>query len=362
MSLIQKPCPRRPFDCQRCAAKLQNSETVWELTVPTYKFWSYDGQADPPPEPTGEVKIYTDYVRIPFKPDGGLTHCNFSGSNKLLFNPDRSVISTANWPQWVLDFEPAINSEALAMAGTDPPTLAWDHFSRNYNATVQWTPAQIENGSVEVEGNWQIGLSVIQSAIYFRSSVSLEGIGVVLEGYNWISGERSFLIVVTPVQAFLAAVEQLSPLGTILTVYIIDGRPTVAEFDGTIPEGVNLESAPTVDYDGSIDMVYDLAGTYLAPDDFVCPIAEGETYRFLNKANDKFPISVTDITINDLPDGYDWPTGIPKYNADINGSLNVDDPIYYSGLVYPNGLTSGSYKSPPYIDVKHVPRSNQDVE
>ncbi|QDU03154.1 hypothetical protein V6x_28660 [Gimesia chilikensis] len=38
MGLIWKPCPRNPFDCGRCYAKMRNSWRTWNIVIPTYPY------------------------------------------------------------------------------------------------------------------------------------------------------------------------------------------------------------------------------------------------------------------------------------------------------------------------------------
>ncbi|MCR9230459.1 MAG: hypothetical protein NXI29_05560 [bacterium] len=318
MSLLKKVCPRRKFKCKRCASKLQNSETVWELTIPTYKNWVFDGMNPNPPAPSGQVKIYTDYKHIPQDSDGTLSYCRFDGSHKMTYAPDPFVISTAGWPAWVMDLEHAIDNVPFTILGTDPPQVSWTSFGRTHEATVQWAEPVLDGSEVETPGRWRIELNVVQIASYVVVSRIFSIIW-----WDWI--------------------EQM-----ILESQGIYIDPEDFRFPGNAEVFTAVESP--------------LRGTYYAPEDFACPILDGATYRFRNSLpTDIFPISVTDITVNDLPEGYGWPWYIPQYEQGANGMPDLTKPVYYSGMIYPTGFTRGDYLSPPYIDVRHVKRSEIDV-
>ncbi|MEQ8852900.1 hypothetical protein [Gimesia sp.] len=287
--------------------------------MPTYKDWVFDGLNPSPPAPSGEVKIYTDYKTIPQDPDGTLSNCIFDGTNELIYSPDRSVISTAGWPQWVLDLEHAIDNVPLAIVGSSPPALSWMAFARRHEAKVQWIESILDGSKVKTPGNWQINLTVVQMASYALAYFEPTGL---IEWFGLSLAEQALL-------------------------------------------GVGY-----IDYGGSLQVSTEefsavqspLRGTYYSPEDFACPILDGATYRFSNSLpTDIFPISVTDITVNDLPDGYDWPWHIPQYEDGPHGMPDLSKPVYYTGEIYPTGFTRGDYLSPPYIDVRHVKRSEIDV-
>ena len=318
MSLLKKVCPRRKFKCKRCASKLQNSETVWELTVPTYKNWIYDALTPPAGGPTGQVKIYTEYKHIPQDSDGTLSHCRFDGSHQMTYAPDPFVISTAGWPAWVMDLEHAIDNVPFTILGTDPPQVSWTSFGRTHNATVEWTEPVLDGSEIETPGQWQINLNVVQIASYVIVTPIFS-----IVWWDWI--EKMIL----------------ESLGIFID-------PNDFRFPGNAEIYTAVESP--------------LRGTFYAPDDFQCPILDGSTYRFTRRLpTNIFPISVSEITINDLPAGYDWPWWYDPYLLDEHGQPDPTKPRLFSGTIYPAGFTRGDYLGPPYIDVRHVKRSEIDV-
>ncbi|QDT94258.1 hypothetical protein [Gimesia algae] len=334
MSLIQKRCPRRLFDCHRCAAKLQNSETVWELTVPTFKDWlyhNYDGDASIGETPfvvnepgSSPIVIYSIYQTIPKKADGSLLNCNFEAENILAYTVPSSSTSSAGWPDWVGDY--GIDREELVGSyggsipfyvpgGFDPPLPSWTSFRRQHDALIHFLTPIIEDGNVTTPGAWRIDLDVTQVANFIdtvhASTVQFETIEE-RDAYVAGLGERAYAT--------------------------DDGPPPIVDLLNT--------SAATALGSGT------WPGIYKAPDNFTCPIASGVTYRFLNIIPyDLPPLRVSEVDPV-IPEGY----GTPK-----------------SGIIYPlkpdrDAITEGEsfdledYFAPPYIDVKHVKRSDQDVE
>ena len=283
---------------------------VWELTIPTYKNWIYGGLTPNSPG-SDPVILYTDYKNIPTDPDGTLSYCRFDGSHQMIYSPDRSVISTGGWPAWVTDLEDAIASVPLAIVGSSPPVLSWTSFARRHEATVQWIDPVLEHSDVKTPGEWQISLSVVQMAGYAVADIEPAGL------IEWFG-------------LSLAEQEQLG-------VEYIDM--------GVIYNGTDEYSA----------VESPLKGTYYAPENFVCPIPSDATFRFTNRLPaDRPPIEVTDITVDDVPEGYDWPEHVDEYYPD-------ESPVHYTGWLYPSGFTRGDYFSPPYIDVRQVKRSDIDV-
>lgn len=319
MSLLKKVCPRRRFKCKRCASKLQNSETVWELTVPTYKNWLYYALAPPTGGPTGQVKIYTEYKHIPQDQDGTLSHCQFEGENLLSFAPNPFDSSAAGWPDWVQDLEHALANVPFTLDGTNPPRTSWQSFYRYHKAVVDWTEAELDGSEVKTPGQWRINLNIDQTAFYVLPDY--EGTIVWLDDVHWY-----------------------------IDTVILGNYRNPADF--VVISGYDVFTA----------VESPLRGTFYAPDDFACPILDGATYRFTRRLPTSiFPISVTEITINDLPSGYDWPWWYDPYLLDEHGQPDPTKPRLFSGTVYPAGFTRGDYIGPPYIDVRHVKRSEIDV-
>ncbi|QDT94351.1 hypothetical protein [Gimesia algae] len=333
MSLIQKQCPRRQFDCHRCAAKLQNSETVWELTVPTFKDWlyhNYDGDASIGETPfvenepgSSSIVMYSIYQKIPKKADGSLLNCNFEADSNLAYTVPSSSASDAEWPDWVSDYgidrEELVGSYGSSIpfyvpGGFDPPLPSWTSFTRHHDALIHFLTLILEDSNVVTPGAWRISLDIIQTANFIDTvQTSTVVFGSIEDRDAYIAGlgERAYSVIDDPPSVDLLNTSAATALGS-----------------GTWP------------------------GVYKAPDDFTCPIASGVTYRFLNIIPyDLPPLRVASVDPV-IPEGY----GQPK-----------------SGVIYPlkpdrDATTEGEsfdledYFAPPYIDVKHVPRSDQDVE
>lgn len=160
MSLIQKRCPRRQFDCQRCGARLLNSGKVWELTVPTYERWYYEYAV---PRPTGNSFIFT---ATPQSFYGG---CRASGSSSVNFtNPDPHATSSAGWPQWVLDFTfDWFEGDLPFTFEFDEQTwTSWLWFQRTYNATVGFNQAVMDGSEIVTPGYWYVALDIYNNAWY----------------------------------------------------------------------------------------------------------------------------------------------------------------------------------------------------
>ncbi|QDT94156.1 hypothetical protein Pan161_58490 [Gimesia algae] len=335
MSLIQKRCPRRQFDCHRCAAKLQNSETIWELTVPTFKSWLYHDYlttgvsiGETPfavnASGTSPVTFYSIYQKIPKKADGSLLNCNFEAENDLQYPVPRSSSSPEGWPDWAADYE--VDREELVgtyggpipfyvPGGFSPLLPSWTLFQRQHHALIHFLSPIIEDGNVATPGAWRISLDIIQTAS-FIDTVHVETVQ-----FETIE-ERD---------AYAAGLGQ--------TAYVIsDGPPPIVDLLNTL-SNTSLGSGTW-------------PGVYKAPDDFTCPIGFNESYRFENIIPyDLPPLRVADVEPV-IPDGY----GTPK-----------------SGVIYPlkperDATTEGEsfdledYFAPPYIDVKHVKRTDQDIE
>lgn len=319
IGLLRKPCPRKTWRCRRCAEKLQNSETVWELTVPTYKDWNYYALDPPTGGPTGQVKIYTDYKPIPQDPDGTLSNCRFEGDNLLSFVPDPSDSSAAGWPDWVQDLENALSNVPFTLAGSDPPRTSWQSFYRYHQATVSWAESELDGSKVKTPGEWRINLNIDQTAFYVLPD--FEATIIWLDDVEWY-----------------------------IDTVILGNYRDPADF--IVILGSDVYTA----------VESPLRGTFYPPDDFHCPILDGATYRFTRRLpTNIFPTTVTEITINDLPAGYDWPWWYDPYEKDIHGNLDPTKPRLFSGTIYPTGFTRGDYIGPPYIDVRHVKRSEIDV-
>ncbi|WP_417396893.1 hypothetical protein [Gimesia chilikensis] len=297
---------------------MQNSEMVWELTIPTYKNWIY-GALDPNSPGSDPVIIYTDYKNIPTDADGTLSHCRFEGSHYLGFVPDPFSTSPAGWPAWVTDLEDALDSVPFLLDGKDPAETSWRSFNRYHRATVQWQDPVLDGSTVKTPGEWQISLNVDQSAFYVLPDY--EGTIIWLDEEHWY-----------------------------VDVIILGNYKDPADY--VVISGYNAYTA----------VESPLKGTYYAPDNFTCPIPPDTTFRFTNRLpTDIFPIEVGDITVDEVPEGYDWPDHIQEYYPDEHGNPDPDNPVHYSGTLYPSGFTRGDYFSPPYIDVRQVKRSEIDV-
>ena len=96
-----------------------------------------------------------------------------------------------------------------------------------------------------------------------------------------------------------------------------------------------------------------LDGTYVAPDNFKCPVPEGETFRFTKPLPTLPPILAFEVTTDTLPSGYQWPPHVREYVLDEHNNPTTEL-AEYSGYIYPTGFTRGDYYAPPYIDVRHV--------
>ncbi len=366
MSLIQKRCPRRPFDCQRCAAKLQNSETVWELSIPTFKHWTYfeivqDTTAGETPfkensPGSAPVTIRTEYKKIPTLPGGGLQNCNFTGADSTLFEVPRDGTTTPEtaiqWPDWVSDYQierftdmtptpPYYELEDTDLnpfyhpGGFVPPLPTWIQFSRYYNGQVYFLEPIIESGVITSPGEWRIKLEFSQYAHLLKwnqiGSLYPFDSEEMLQDLIENLGEQAYYVVNDGENSYLETVNSYGSYGSYSNISVNTVYP----------------NEPTA--------IPPWPGTYKAPDDFTCPIEPGKTYRFVNIIPyDLPPIKVSPLPGEEIeiPAGY----GSPKSNVIYPLKPERDGGDLGESFDWPD------YTAPPYIDVKHIPRTDQDVK
>tara|TARA_R110002095_G_scaffold177933_1_gene155262 strand:- start:1442 stop:2440 length:999 start_codon:yes stop_codon:yes gene_type:complete len=332
MSLIQKPCPRRQFECHRCAAKLQNSETVWELSIPTFKSWLYHnynsseillGESpffvnDPG---TAPIIFQSIYQKINKLTDGSLENCNFEAENDLLYIvPADSALDPSGtpigWPDWAIDY--GIDRDHIAPpfatpvffyipGNFDPPVPSWKRFTRQHEALIHFLPPIIEHGNVSEPGEWRIDLDIFQDAVFVnleQTSTSFFETQEELDAYlAGLIGSHVYIVVDLTVEHYKTFIDSASGSGTWL-------------------------------------------GKYKAPDNFRCPITPGETYRFQNIIPYDLPPLLVDGLSPVIPEGYGQPKlGVIYPLKPERDAVSPGDSFEY-----------GDYFAPPYIDVRHVPR------
>lgn len=345
LSVIKKQCPKRQFECHRCAAKLQNSETLWELTIPIYESWLYNafdsgvsiGSTPFTANSAGDIPavFYSTYQKIPKNSDGSLQNCNFEATNDLDFTvPSTSTAaSSANWPYWVADYD---ISRITNMSHTapyyyvdfnlgipfylpgkfSPGVPSWNLFSMDHDALIHFLEPVVENGNVTTPGEWRIDLTLTQQAYY--GDVTEVGDSYV---FGTLAEMNAFISGLSPLEVFWADEPTLS-------VSISNGAVSTAAIGSGTFEGV-----------------------YQAPENFTCPIETGETYRFTNIIPyDLPPLKVATVSPV-IPDGY----GEPKSN--IVYPLKPERDASFEG----ESFEEEDYYAPPYIDVRHVRRSDLDV-
>lgn len=117
MGLIWKPCPREPFECKRCYAKMRNSWRTWRLAIPTYPGGIFYADFDTleQNEQSGEAERYLEFD-VSGVIGGGLTFhpCIWTNYGQKVFDTRLIVTETyngsdgaggyytsANWPDWI---------------------------------------------------------------------------------------------------------------------------------------------------------------------------------------------------------------------------------------------------------------------
>tara|TARA_R110002095_G_scaffold80430_2_gene69110 strand:+ start:1386 stop:2348 length:963 start_codon:yes stop_codon:yes gene_type:complete len=320
MSLIQKPCPRRKFHCNRCGAKILNGSRYWELTVPTFHKWWYQESdtliTNAPGTNPVIIKAIPNHTAVLNNPTAVETQCRFTGKNVLEFLvPDRTVSNSTTWPDWVNDFDLLDTGVPFTFyyPFTDSDITTWAAFYRRHTAEVSFEEATLDEGNLVTAGRWKIALNVDQLANYQQATYH----GDIIWWDEW-----HFYI------------DQ-----------ILNGN-YINRDDYQVFDGIDTHTASPSP----------LTGTYYAPDGFQCPIRDGETIRFTKPLPTLPPAEFSGITINSLPPGYGWPPHIPEYVIDEITGLPTTTPTVLSGIFYPEGFTRGDYLAPPYIDVRHVPR------
>lgn len=125
MGLIWKPCPREPFQCKRCYAKMRNSWRTWRLVFPTYPggiYMEFDTLV--PREQSGEAERYLEFdaqsvnVGDPIS-EVNMIPCTWTNYGQYLFdirvNPTENYVgndgmggylSSDHWPDWVKEVVP----------------------------------------------------------------------------------------------------------------------------------------------------------------------------------------------------------------------------------------------------------------
>lgn len=129
LGLIWKPCPRSPFNCGRCYAKMRNTGRTWNIVIPTYQGGIYLNDQTLEPYPLvgqlSRVLEYDvgaagtgDYYGLG---DGTLFYfpCTWTNYGQKLFDQrlmhqeqydasdgEGGYLDSSHWPAWVLDIVP----------------------------------------------------------------------------------------------------------------------------------------------------------------------------------------------------------------------------------------------------------------
>lgn len=167
MSLLQKQCPRRQFECQRCGTRFLNAGLVWGITIPTYTRWYYD---------PGTTSPATD-VNLDAIPTSVSSGCSATGNlTRQYQNPDLHATSPAAFPSWVRDdftFDWFGEGGPEFTFEYDGDTwCSWLEFGQSFTVGIGFIAAVMDGSTVVTPGYWSANLIIQQYAKFHGSRES----------------------------------------------------------------------------------------------------------------------------------------------------------------------------------------------